>query len=93
MERYHKNNTLQELFTSEKFKLEQKLKCDKKCIRKISDLCSKYIDLITLQACFLENEKENVTLAVDLYNRGVITLQTHVEKHSKAMVGYFFGRF
>lgn len=90
LEKFHKNNPLQEILASEKFKMEQKLKSDKKYLRKLSDLCSKYFDLITLQACFLENEKENVILAVELYDRGISILEDMLQKDSKAMVRFDF---
>ncbi|XP_065207545.1 uncharacterized protein LOC135836566 [Planococcus citri] len=85
LEKFHKNNPLHEILLSEKLKVEQKSKNDKKCVRKISELCSKYADLITVQACLLENERENVTLAVDLYKRGIDVLGTQEQKHLKAM--------
>ncbi len=89
LEQYYKNCVIQDLFNEERTRVEHKLRWDKKRLRKVSDLCSKFVDLLTLQAFLLENEKENVDLAIDTYFKGLGLLEDQFQRYSETMVSKF----
>lgn len=89
MEQYFKNYLVYEIFTDERNRIESNLKSDRKRFRKVLDLCVRFVDLLTLQAFLLENEKDNVDLAIQLYQKAVSTLDEHLVSHSDCVVSYW----
>lgn len=75
---------------NERLRLEHKLKSDKKRLGRLSDLCSKFVDLLTLQAFLLENERQNVDLTIEMYRLGANTLAEQHQRHVDVMVSIFF---
>lgn len=86
LEKYYTNYVFNEIFTSEYFRIEHKLENDKKRLSKVFDLCSKFVDLLTLQGLLFQNEKENVNLAVEIYDQAVTELEAQCQKHSNLIV-------
>lgn len=77
---------LHDTIAKERIRIEHKLKTDRKCLHKIADVCNRFVDLMTLQTCLLQSEKENIDLATILYENGLNMLEEQYKKHSDTMV-------
>lgn len=90
IKKYHKQLTFQEILINEKCRMEEKFRNDKKCLRKVSDLCLRFVSLLVAQACFIANEIDNIKSALALHNQGASILTAQRAKNSNLLVRCIF---
>jgi hypothetical protein len=86
LEKFHSDFVVKKMLLWHRKLLKRRLKSDYKFLKKISDLCTNFVDLMTLQACLSRNEKENVDIIVATCALARQKLDEHAKKHSTTMV-------
>lgn len=86
LEKFHSDYVVKKMLLAYRKQSEHRMKSDYKFLKKISDICTKFVDLMTLQACLFHREKENIDMVVAVCDLGRLTLDEHTRKHSMTVV-------
>lgn len=86
LEKFHSDYVIKRMLMAYRKQDEQNMKSDYKLLKKISDVCANFVDLMTLQACLSQKEKENIDWLIAACDHGRHKVDEHMRKHSIAVV-------